>query len=43
VLTLGILIATRRHVKGLEMAERITFEQNGEAQTVEMAPDTPLL
>ena len=25
------------------MAERITFELNGETQTVEVAPDTPLL
>ena len=25
------------------MAERITFELNGQAQTVEVAPDTPLL
>jgi aerobic-type carbon monoxide dehydrogenase small subunit (CoxS/CutS family) len=40
---LAILIAGPRHVKGLEMAEPIAFELNGEAQTVEVAPDTPLL
>ena len=32
-----------RHVKGLEMAERITFELDGERHTAEMAPDKPLL
>ena len=29
--------------RGSEMAERIVFELNGEARTVEVAPDTPLL
>ena len=40
---LAILIAASQHVKGLEIAERIAFELNGEAQSVEVAPDTPLL
>src|SRR5215471_9302182 len=40
---LAILITASRHVKGLDMAERIAFEVNGGMRTIEIAPETPLL